>query len=291
MGEAWAMAVAVHAEKAAAASFARLAKITLSRDASLGRRELLFSLPRAFGAPVEDPVVVPDKCAPFHKACRCCSDACSFSAIAHSESVAGIDSSKCVHCAAGAAACPTGALQPPAFSDDEYLAVLRGFSERSASFSNPLLVLACEKGIRQLEEEAASGKGLPEGMVVIRTPCSAALGWAHYMRAVAANVPILNVCPAKDCSCQLELQRAEGTARSARTLFKAPTGRWSTTGRYAARRACPMSVSMSASRPPGGPRRRALRMERGEMQSSPVRPSISFPSRWNRRLFSPSKWL
>ena len=214
MGETWAIAAATHARKASAASFAARAKRNITRDLKVGRRELLFSLPRIIGEPVEDPVMVPERCSPFHSACRLCSEACHYSAISHDGSVAAIDPTRCVHCGACAAVCPSGALQSPIFSDDEFRALLREFEFRTARFEYPLLLFTCEEGIAALEAEAKSGLGLREGMVAVRSPCAAPLGWPHYLWAASASVPVLSACTVEVCSSHPEVLEAEQRAQA-----------------------------------------------------------------------------
>ena len=211
----WALAVATHVARAEAASFAPLAKKVTSLSNGVDRRGFLSSFMGGLAEAVEDPVLVSDRCAPFHGACRHCSDACRFSAVNHAGPVAEIVHEKCVQCGACSAICPTGALQLPSFSDDEYLAVLGEFAKRSSHFTNPLLVLTCERGVEELEEEARFGKGLAEGAVVMKVPCAAALGWHHYVWAAAANVPVLSVCPGRECIYRPEVPLAEAAARAA----------------------------------------------------------------------------
>jgi ferredoxin len=220
MGETWALAAAAHARKAEAATFASKARTTFSGDTRIGRRELLFSLPRMIAEPVEDPVMVPELCSPFHKTCRHCSDACLYSAISHEGPTARIDPIRCVHCGACAAVCPSGALQSPVFSDDEYRAVIREFASRTAGFENPLVVFTSDRGISMLEAEAKSGMGLQEGMIVVRSPSAAPLGWSHYLWAASANVPVLSVCPAEELAGHPEVAGAEDRASAARQALR-----------------------------------------------------------------------
>jgi ferredoxin len=223
MGPTWAASVLAHLEKARAASFVARAKTMLaSGDTRIARRSLFFSLPKVMFEPVEDPVMVAERCVPFHRACRYCSEVCEYSAIAHWSSTAQIDSQKCVRCGACAAICPSGALQPPAFSDDEYLALLRSFASPSEDPSRRLLLLTCDEGIGRLRSEAASGKGLPPGVTVTRVPCAAALGWHHFIWAVSSNVAVLSVCPTGKCSRSLEVKHVEEAARAVALSLAAP---------------------------------------------------------------------
>jgi ferredoxin len=220
LGETWALAAMAHAKKAASASYASRAKKLVAREMRVGRRELFFSLPGLLGKVVEDPIMVPERCSPFHRACRHCSDACAYSAITHDGPTASVDSTKCVHCGACAAVCPTGALQSPIFSDDEYRAFLREFALRSAGFSKPLAVFTCDSGISMLEAEAKSGMGLQEGMVAVRSPCAAALGWPHYLWAASAGVPVLCVCPSEELTRHPEVAGSEERARAAAATLR-----------------------------------------------------------------------
>jgi len=215
LGETWALASACLARKAASASFASRAVTASTRDSRVERRDLFSSLQRLGNEPVEDPVMVPERCSPFHRTCRFCSDACLYSAISHEGSTARIDPARCIHCGACAAVCPSGALQPPVFSDDEYRALLREFAFRSASFENPLVVFTSDLGISMLEAEARSGLGLLEGMVAVRSPTAAPLGWPHYLWAASAGVPVLSVCLAEEASKHPEAKGAEERAHAA----------------------------------------------------------------------------
>ncbi len=133
---------------------------------------------------------------------------------------AQVDPTRCVHCGACSAVCPTGALQSPVFSDDEYRAFLREFASRADSFENPLAVFTCDSGISMPEAEARSGMGLQEGMVAVRSPCAAPLGWPHYLSAASAGVPVLSVCPAEEEPRHPEIGGADVRFRAASEVLQ-----------------------------------------------------------------------
>jgi ferredoxin len=212
----WALAAMVHVAKANSALFAPAAKRTFTQTTGFDRRRLLFSLREGLAEPVEDPVVVSERCAPSHRACRHCSVACGHSAISHAGPLAELAHENCVACGACAAVCPTGALQLPDFSDDEYLALLREFVARSGAFTGSLMVLTCDVGVAALEEEARSGRGLGEGVVVVRVPCVAAVGWVHRIWSASAKVAAISLCPGKLCTSLSDSDLAEESARAAK---------------------------------------------------------------------------
>lgn len=211
----WALAVATHAAKAAAARYATMAKRVFTQTTSFDRRRLLMSLRQGLAEPVGDPIVLEVGCLPLHKGCRHCSDACGHSAVGHEGRVVEIIHDRCVGCGACAAACPAGALQLPTFSDDEYMALLREFGRRSALFANPMLVFTCDRGIHALEVEAASRMGLGEGVVAVEVPCVAAVGWIHRVWSAAGDVAAMSVCPGGDCPSLADAILAQESALAA----------------------------------------------------------------------------
>jgi ferredoxin len=118
------------------------------------------------------PVCLEGKCR-SPQGCNKCAEACPFEAIAAEERYP-VAEDKCRRCGSCVAVCPTGAMQSPIFSDDEWFGVLDGLAASGGAIDT--LIVTCAK---------ASFGRIPAGVAVEVAPCVGALGVTHLAQAAA----------------------------------------------------------------------------------------------------------
>ena len=171
-----------------AAKFARAGIIHKAREDATAplrssRRSFLSLGQQRKGSPSTRPVLLDERCrAP--QGCRKCWDACSFKAITFPNRLPDV-ADACQRCGTCTAVCPTGALQSPVFSDDEWAGILEGMA--ASDLSPRTLILTCPQ---------AAFEKLPRGVVAERLPCVGVLGVTHLAEAAAFTPASVAVyCP------------------------------------------------------------------------------------------------
>ena len=147
------------------------------------RRGFLSLGQRHKGPPSTRPVLLGELCrAP--QGCRKCLDACSFDAISLQDRLPDVTDA-CQRCGTCTAVCPTGALQSPMFSDEEWAGVIEGVAV--SNLPARTLVLTCSH---------ADLGNLPRGTAAERLPCVGVLGVTHLAAAAAfAPASVAAYCP------------------------------------------------------------------------------------------------
>jgi len=196
-----ALCLGVKAAKLTRSSIVHMARRETAKPApALTRRGLFTSATApAKEVPSPRPVAVGTKCR-AQQGCRKCIEACSFGLIAVNDRLPET-SDGCRLCGSCVAVCPTGALQSPVFSDDQWAGILDGLAA-GASEARTLL-LTCEKA------EIAT---VPSGTVVERLPCIGALGVTHLTEAAAFGPErVIAWCPSPaDCENVPSARRMQG---------------------------------------------------------------------------------
>lgn len=196
-----ALRLGVKAAKLTRASIVHRARQEAPRPAPPLSRRALFTAP---APPAKEmlsrrPVVVGDKCR-AHQGCRKCAQACPFEAIALADRLPNV-TDDCRLCGTCVAVCPTGAMQSPVFSDDEWAGILDGMA--ASDIDGKTLLLTCAR---------AAIAATPRGTVVERLPCVGALGVTHLTEAAAFGPErVIAWCPyPNDCQTMPSARRMQG---------------------------------------------------------------------------------